>query len=168
MSKNKIFKKAFTLIELLVVMAIMGILIAVAIIGIGIAQRGSRNSSRQSDLNNVKAALESYYGTNKKYPTSITLNNSIVTLPSASGGSASNVNLNQPSTSNAVATVNFSTTDTSDTISSNCKAAANGAGVTSASTWNIAYGTESGTSKPQRYALCGSQESGDVFDLSSK
>lgn len=67
---NRILGKAgFTLVELLVVMAILGILIAVAIAGISIAQKGARDNTRIRDWTSIKGALETCYGAVKRYPT---------------------------------------------------------------------------------------------------
>ena len=54
--------KAFTLVELLIVMAIIGMLIAIAIWGIGLAQQGARNTQRTEVASELVAAFASYYG----------------------------------------------------------------------------------------------------------
>ncbi|AEI15903.1 N-terminal methylation protein [Flexistipes sinusarabici DSM 4947] len=61
-------KKGFTLIELLVVVAIIGILAAIAIPQFAKYRINAFNSAAQSDLANVKSALESYYAENFTYP----------------------------------------------------------------------------------------------------
>jgi len=61
-------KKGFTLIELLVVVAIIAILAAIAIPQFASYRTKSYNSAAQSDLKNIKTALESYFADNQKYP----------------------------------------------------------------------------------------------------
>ncbi len=61
-------KKGFTLIELLVVVAIIGILAAIAIPQFAKYRENAFNSAAQSDLRNVKTALESFYAENLQYP----------------------------------------------------------------------------------------------------
>ncbi len=57
-------KKAFTLFELLVVISIIGILIAVASISYGGAQKKSRDARRVQDMNAIQKAAEMYYSQN--------------------------------------------------------------------------------------------------------
>lgn len=54
-------KKGFTMVELLVAMAIIGLLIATAIWGIGIAQQSARNTQRRSTGALLVAGLSEYY-----------------------------------------------------------------------------------------------------------
>jgi type IV pilus assembly protein PilA len=61
-------KKGFTLIELLIVVAIIGILAAIAIPQFAAYRIRGYNAAAQSDLKNMKTALESYYGDNNQYP----------------------------------------------------------------------------------------------------
>src|SRR5258708_3927071 len=61
MSKNK---KGFTLIELLVVTAIIGILSAIGLVALNGAREKSRDSKRQSDLDQIRAALVLYHDDN--------------------------------------------------------------------------------------------------------
>ncbi len=90
----KINRKGFTLVELLIVMAIIGILIAVAIVGLGSAQADARNNARQTSVKGIAGLLETYYGTNgQSYPASVetTGTNQDVTFVS-SGGSVYSTN----------------------------------------------------------------------------
>ena len=61
-------KKGFTLIELLVVVAIIGILAAIAIPQFAKYRQSAFNSAAQSDMRNVKTALEAFYADNQEYP----------------------------------------------------------------------------------------------------
>jgi len=62
--------KAFTLIELLVVIAIIGILSTVVLINLSGTRKRARDARRQSDIANIKLAIESYYNdqTSPAYP----------------------------------------------------------------------------------------------------
>lgn len=60
--------RGFTLVELLVVMAILSVLIALSIAGLGYAMRRSRNIARQAALENMVVGLEAYYTDNQDYP----------------------------------------------------------------------------------------------------
>jgi type IV pilus assembly protein PilE len=63
----------FTLVELLVAMAIIAVLIGLAIGAISLVQRVSRDSERRSAVSEVTAALNAYYGSNSRYPSSISM-----------------------------------------------------------------------------------------------
>lgn len=70
-------KKGFTLIELLVVIAIIGILMALAMTGMGGARKNARDTQRKSDLRQYAAALEGYAGNNSGlYPPTTQAGNS--------------------------------------------------------------------------------------------
>lgn len=67
-------EKGFTLVELLVVMAIIGLLIGIALAGIQVARQNQRDTSRKAVLDDVRTALESYYGNNQsQYPAALTV-----------------------------------------------------------------------------------------------
>jgi len=55
------FKKGFTMVELLVAMAIIGLLIATAIWGIGVAQQSARNTQRREAGAQILAGFSEYY-----------------------------------------------------------------------------------------------------------
>jgi type IV pilus assembly protein PilA len=62
-------RKGFTLIELLIVVAIIGILAAVAIPQFSSYRAKAYNSAAQSDLRNLKTAMESVFADQQSYPT---------------------------------------------------------------------------------------------------
>ncbi|HUW21038.1 MAG TPA: type II secretion system protein [Candidatus Bathyarchaeia archaeon] len=62
-------KFGFTLIELLVVISIIGILMALALTGMGGARKNARDTQRKSDIGQYAAAIEGYAGDNSgRYP----------------------------------------------------------------------------------------------------
>ncbi len=61
-------KKAFTIVELLVVMAVIGILISLAVVGIQALQRSQRETTRLNDIRNFDAKLAEYYTKYRHYP----------------------------------------------------------------------------------------------------
>lgn len=61
-------KKAFTIVELLVVMAVIGILISLAVVGIQAIQKSQRETTRISDLRNFSTTLFEYYQKRGAYP----------------------------------------------------------------------------------------------------
>ncbi len=60
---------AFTLIELLIVVAIIGILAAIAVPNFMNAQTRAKVARAQSDMRNLKVAIDSYQIDNNQYPT---------------------------------------------------------------------------------------------------
>lgn len=60
--------KGFTLIELLIVVAIIGILAAIAIPQFSAYRVKAFNSAAESDLRNLKTALEASYTETQNYP----------------------------------------------------------------------------------------------------
>ena len=60
-------KRAYTLFELLVSISIIGILIAVASISYGAAQKKARDARRIEDMNAIQKAAEMYYSQSNNY-----------------------------------------------------------------------------------------------------
>ncbi len=65
-------QRGFTLVELLAAMAIIAVLLGLAVFGINLAQRSSRDTQRRSAANDISLAVQSYYEQNGAYPTSLT------------------------------------------------------------------------------------------------
>jgi general secretion pathway protein G len=61
-------KKGFTIIELLVVMVVIGILVTIMIVSYTGIQQRSRDSKRDSDVTQIKIALEKYHADKSQYP----------------------------------------------------------------------------------------------------
>lgn len=61
-------RKGFTLIELLIVIFIISILIVTTVVYLNYARQDARDSRRKHDLDQIKSALELYFGQNEKYP----------------------------------------------------------------------------------------------------
>ena len=78
-------QRGFTLIELLVVIAIIGILSSVVLASLNSARTKARDTKRVSDIKQIQLALEMYYDSDSKYPTSIS------TLVGSSGGASLSV-----------------------------------------------------------------------------
>lgn len=77
--------KGFTLIELLVVIAIIGLLLATGLVSYSRARLLSRDAKRESDVAQIRIALELYFQDIKRYvPADCDANN----LPTASGWTA--------------------------------------------------------------------------------
>ncbi len=60
--------KGFSIVELMVVTGVIGVLAAVAIPQFGSYRVKAQNAAAESDLRNVKSALELYYIEHKAYP----------------------------------------------------------------------------------------------------
>jgi len=64
-------ERGFTLIELLVVISIIGLLSSVVLASLNSARGKARDAKRQGDLRSMHTALELFYDSNKRYPSSI-------------------------------------------------------------------------------------------------
>lgn len=60
--------RAFTLVELLVAIGIIGVLIALLVPTVGAVRRASWNASSLNTMNNLRVAIEAYYGDHQAYP----------------------------------------------------------------------------------------------------
>lgn len=69
--KNSRPQAGFTLVELLIVIVVIAILAAIAITAFSGVQAGARDSQRESDIAQVKQALEVYYQDEGYYPASL-------------------------------------------------------------------------------------------------
>lgn len=69
-------KKGFTLIEILVSVSIIALLTSLGVTNFMVANKKARDGKRQSDLEQIRAALEIYRSDQRIYPT---------TLPEAGG-----------------------------------------------------------------------------------
>lgn len=69
MKINNKSTKGFTLLEILVVVTIIGLLAAIGVVSYGSLLKGSRESRRKADLEQIRAALEIYKSANNVYPT---------------------------------------------------------------------------------------------------
>lgn len=70
-------RKGFTLIELLVVISIIGVLIAISVIGLQGARKSSRDAVRKADLEEIRSGLEMYKADCGGYPASLNLSTSV-------------------------------------------------------------------------------------------
>lgn len=66
--KIKKSKRGFTLVELLVVVAIIGLMIAVALVALNSARAKARDARRVNDIRQIQIALERYYIDAGSYP----------------------------------------------------------------------------------------------------
>lgn len=64
-------KKGFTLIELLVVVAIIGLLSSVVLTSLNSARGKARDARRIADLSQMQLAVELFYDSNNRYPSSV-------------------------------------------------------------------------------------------------
>ncbi|MEI7603672.1 MAG: prepilin-type N-terminal cleavage/methylation domain-containing protein [bacterium] len=152
---DKVLSKAgFTLVELLVVLALLGILIGVAIAGVGIAQRGTRDDTRIRDLTSLKGLLEDYYGSVKTYPAAVhagTCNGSTVLFVSAAtvdcAQTGSYIKVQQPGLDTTI-----KSTASCDTYSS------------TNNSWVISYTQNSSGAS---YTLCARLENGTSYNLNN-
>ena len=60
----------FTLIELLVVVSIIGVLLSIILISFSGTKKDARNARRETDIRQIRTAMEFYYNDNKAYLTS--------------------------------------------------------------------------------------------------
>ena len=63
-------REGFTLIELLVVISVISLLSSVVLTNVNSARAKARDANRTASIRQVQTALEFYYDTNGRYPTS--------------------------------------------------------------------------------------------------
>ena len=68
MKKLVKLSKGFTLVELLIVVSIIGILASMIITNVTSSRSKADDAKRKSDLNQLKTAMQLYYGDNQGYP----------------------------------------------------------------------------------------------------
>jgi len=61
-------KKGFTLVELLVVIAIIALLSTLSVVALNSARAKARDARRQSDIRQIRTALEMYFDSALTYP----------------------------------------------------------------------------------------------------
>ena len=66
-------RKGFTLIELLVVISIIGILMSLLLVAYQGTRKSARDGKRQTELENIRSALEIYYTDCGEYPATASL-----------------------------------------------------------------------------------------------
>jgi len=69
-------QKGYTFIEILVVITIIAVLTAIGVVNFRVANRKGRDGRRQSDLEQIRAALELYRTDQGAYPASVTFGGS--------------------------------------------------------------------------------------------
>jgi len=80
--------KGFTMVELLVAMAIIGLLIATAIWGIGVAQQSARNTQRREAGAQILAGFSEYYSRFNKQPANAGFTTTGLCLMGSSSGTS--------------------------------------------------------------------------------
>ncbi len=81
LTKKRSGNKGFTLIELLVVIAIIGVLASIVLASLNTARKKSRDTRRVADMNQAKLALELYYDSNRRYPSTASTEGTALLVP---------------------------------------------------------------------------------------
>jgi len=80
MQKVWAVKKGFTIVELLVAIVVIGILITITIASYTSIQARARDSERDSDITQVKIALEKYHAEKSMYPAACVDDDTVCTI----------------------------------------------------------------------------------------
>jgi len=73
-------KKGFTIVEMLVAIVVIGILISITIVSYSGIQQRARDSERESDITQIKIALEKYHADKSMYPSVCTDDDIVCTI----------------------------------------------------------------------------------------
>lgn len=173
-------RKAFTIVELLVVMAVIGILISLAVVGIQALQRSQRETTRLNDISNLNGKLTEYYTKYRVYPR-IDINDNPLSdikvdnvapdigiclfVPGYGDGNDCDVNVSSTAIFSSLKMSPGVDLDYDILTSYDSYTCGNGSYGTS-ETFRIFYGHRS-VSTPQQYALFGCLESGKTINYGS-
>lgn len=76
LSLKKLNNRGFTVIELLIVIVVIGILATLVVTTYSGIQEKNRDTQRKTDINNLRAKIETYQAQSGNYPTLANLNSS--------------------------------------------------------------------------------------------
>lgn len=171
-------KKAFTIVELLVVMAVIGILISLAVVGIQAVQRSQRETTRLNDIRNLEAKLAEYYTKYRVYPY-INFNDDPLSdikvdstppdvgiclfVPGNGDGSDCDVNASSSAIFSSIK-MSFGVTLDYESLASYDSFTCGDGTYGTSEVFNIYYGHRN-VSTPQQYALFGCLESGKTINF---
>ena len=136
-------------------MALIGVLIGIAIGGIALANRGTRDTERRVDMNAFRLTLEQCKGTMGKYPTAVTNQVSLSGTTLTVGGSAYACN-------NIINSLNANGPALSSTLGT-CATNTNAAATSTSTTFAMDLDTVNGST----FTICVKLEDGSNFKLTN-
>ncbi len=68
MKLSRASDKGFTVVEMIIVIIVLAVLVTLMAVSYGPLQAGARDSERQTEISQLKIALEKYYSNNSQYP----------------------------------------------------------------------------------------------------